>query len=170
MRKMIGLSLLICAFTLAASNSFGEDYKEKVKQSMGDLQAKLKAFGAAKTDGTGTISGKQVPILYFGGKKINEKYDVVDQIKKAHGGTATVFVKADSEYIRVSTNVMKDSESRAIGTPLAHNAAYDNIKQGKSFYGQVDILGKPYETGYEPITTDKGEVVGIFYVGYLLAK
>jgi acid phosphatase class B len=135
---------------------------------MKDLKAKLLAVGPAKIEGTGTVSGKQVPIIYFGTKKINEKYDIVDEIKKIHGGTATIFAKSGDEYIRISTNVMKDAESRAIGTLLARNQAYDAIKKGGSFYGQVDILGRKYETGYEPIKNGKGDVIGIYYVGYPL--
>src|SRR5215204_4038773 len=33
-------------------------------------------------------------------------------------------------------------------------------------HGEVDILGKPYVTGYEPIKDASGKVIGIWYVGY----
>ena len=32
--------------------------------------------------------------------------------------------------------------------------------------GGVDILGKPYVTGYDPIKDASGKVIGIWYVGY----
>jgi len=41
-----------------------------------------------------------------------------------------------------------------------------NINKGEAFYGQVDILGKLYETGYDPIKDASGKVIGIWYVGY----
>ena len=44
--------------------------------------------------------------------------------------------------------------------------AYAAIQKGEAFYGIVDILGKFYDTGYEPITNAAGETVGIYYVGY----
>ena len=41
-----------------------------------------------------------------------------------------------------------------------------NINKGEAFYGEVDILGKPYVTGYDPIKDASGKVIGIWYVGY----
>jgi hypothetical protein len=34
-------------------------------------------------------------------------------------------------------------------------------------FGEVDILGKPYITGYKPIWDSSKNVIGIYYVGYL---
>ena len=41
-----------------------------------------------------------------------------------------------------------------------------NINKGEAFYGEVDILGKLYETGYDPIKDASGKLIGIWYVGY----
>jgi cache 3/cache 2 fusion protein len=58
--------------------------------------------------------------------------------------------------------------ARAIGTILdPKGKAIESIKKNEAFYGDVDILGKPYTTGYEPIRDAKHQVIGIFYVGYL---
>jgi Single cache domain 3 len=38
-----------------------------------------------------------------------------------------------------------------------------NINKGEAFYGEVDILGKPYVTGYDPIKDASGKVIGIWY-------
>jgi hypothetical protein len=85
---------------------------------------------------------------------------------KANGGTATLFAKTGDEYVRVSTNVPKDN-GRATGTILdPKGKAIVEINAGKAFYGEVDILGKPYITGYEPIKDGSGAVIGIWYVGY----
>ncbi|MGZ3499400.1 MAG: Cache 3/Cache 2 fusion domain-containing protein [Vulcanimicrobiaceae bacterium] len=43
----------------------------------------------------------------------------------------------------------------------------ESIRKGDSYYGDADILGKPYVTGYEPIRDAKGQVIGIYFVGYL---
>ena len=70
--------------------------------------------------------------------------------------TATLFVKGADEYIRVSTSVPKpDGSGRAVGTVLA-GPALESIKAGKSYYGEVPILGMPYITGYEPIMDSSG--------------
>jgi Cache 3/Cache 2 fusion domain len=144
------------------------DVQAKVKKSMGLLQDMLGKLGAPKIEGTSDVAGKTVPSIVFGSAKINGNFDVVDAVVKEMGGTATIFVKAGEEYVRISTNVLKDDGTRAIGTQLAHNPAYEAINGGKAFYGQVDILGKPYETGYEPIKDASGKAVGIYYVGYKL--
>jgi hypothetical protein len=33
-------------------------------------------------------------------------------------------------------------------------------------YGDANILGKPYVTGYEPIRDAQNNVIGIYFVGY----
>ena len=45
--------------------------------------------------------------------------------------------------------------------------AIASIQKNEPFYGEVDILGKPYITGYEPIRDQSKNVIGIYYVGYL---
>jgi len=88
-------------------------------------------------------------------------------VKKA-GGTATIFVKNGNDYIRVATNVKKDDGSRAVGTILDPNGeVIVNIRDDKAFYGEATVLGKAYTTGYEPIRDSAGNVIGIYYVGYL---
>ena len=86
------------------------------------------------------------------------------------GGTATIFVKSGDDYVRVSTNVKKDDGSRAIGTILdPKGKAIASINKNEAFFGDVDILGKPYTTGYDPIHDASGAVIGIYYVGYMKA-
>ena len=56
----------------------------------------------------------------------------------------------------------------AIGTILdPKGKAIAVIAKGESYFGEADILGKPYVTGYEPIRDASGNVIGIYYVGYL---
>jgi hypothetical protein len=44
------------------------------------------------------------------------------------------------------------------------------IRNVPTIYGDVDILGKPYVTGNEPIHDSSGAVIGIYYVGYPKAQ
>ena len=56
---------------------------------------------------------------------------------------------------------------RALGTILdPKGKAIVNINKGEAFYGEVDILGKLYVTGYDAIKDASGKVIGIWYVGY----
>lgn len=140
----------------------------KVTKAMALLKATAGQLGAPKVEGTDVVAGKTVPALFFGTTKMNNNFTLVDNVVKAVGGTATLFVKSGNEYVRVATNVKKDDGSRAIGTILdPKGKAIVEINAGKAFYGDVDILGKLYVTGYDPIKDGSGAVIGIYYVGYL---
>jgi Cache 3/Cache 2 fusion domain len=140
----------------------------KVAKAMELLKAKTAKLGAPKIEGKDAVEGKDVPALYFGTTKMNNNFTVVDEVVAEAGGTATLFVKAGDDYVRVSTNVPKpDGSGRAIGTVLDPTGkAIVAIGQGQAFYGEVPILGTPYVTGYEPIKDGSGNVTGIYYVGY----
>jgi hypothetical protein len=140
-------------------SSFADDASPKVKEAMATLKAETAKLGGAKVDGEN---------LFFGNTKMNGNYEIVDAVKAKHGGTATLFMKKGVNFVRVSTNVIKNNE-RAVGTQLDPNGmAIAAIKDGKPFYGVVDILGKIFDTGYEPIKNEAGEIIGIYYVGYLM--
>ena len=142
----------------------------RVAKSMANLQAMAAKLGVPKLEGKEAVGGKDAPALYFGSTKINNNFDLIDAVSKEDGKgmTATFFVKSGDEYIRVSTSVPKpDGNGRAIGTVLdPAGKAIVEIKKGQPFYGEATILGTPYITGYEPIKDTKGNVIGIYYVGY----
>lgn len=140
----------------------------KVTKAMALLKANAEKLGAPKVEGTDAVAGKTVPALFFGTTKMNNNFTLVDDVVKAVGGTATIFVKSGDEYVRVATNVKKDDGSRAIGTILDPNGkAIASIKNNEAFYGEVTILDKLYVTGYEPIHDAANNVIGIYYVGYI---
>jgi hypothetical protein len=153
------ISLTVVGLMLSAVTFTANAQSDKVKTSMQALVAEANKLGAPRAEGDN---------LYFGTTKINGDYTIVDSIKAKHGGTATLFIKKGNNFIRVSTNVMKGAE-RAVGTQLDPNGpAIAANRQGNAYFGIVDILGKLFDTGYEPIKTAKGEVIGIYYVGYAM--
>jgi len=154
--------------SFAVTSSVHAQDLDKVKASMALLKSKAEKLGAPKIDGTDPVAGKTVPALYFGSTKMNNNFDLVDDVVKEAGGTATIFVKSGDEYVRVATNVKKDDGSRAVGTILdPAGKAIQSINKNEAFYGEVTILGKPYITGYEPMHDAANAVVGIYYVGYM---
>jgi len=162
---LIGV-VAVAAAPLLRVNAHAQDAAQ-VQKSMALLKAGAAKLGAAKIDGTDTVAGKTVPAIYFGSTKIDNNFDLVDDVVKQMGGTATIFVKSGSEYVRVSTNVKKDDGSRAIGTILDPNGkAIVSINKNEAFFGDVTILDHPYVTGYDPIHDGSGAVIGIYYVGY----
>ncbi len=105
--------------------------------------------------------------LMAGDVVLDGDFSVVDKVAELVGGTATIF----SGDTRISTNVKKDDGSRAVGTQLARNAAYESVFTAKKpFRGQIDILGKPYITGYDPILGSDGKVIGVLFVGVPMAE
>ena len=141
---------------------------EDVQAAMQLLKSKAATLGAPNVKGEEAVAGKIVPAIHFGTTKINNNFVLVDEVQKEAGGTATIFVKSGDEFVRVATNVKKDDGSRAIGTILdPKGKAIAAIAKGESYFGEADILGKPYVTGYEPIRDASSNVIGIYYVGYL---
>ena len=157
---------LIAAAAVVMLAAFGAAHAEDPKATIADLDARLAKIGAAKLDGTEPVAGKPVPALYFGDRKINNNYDVVDAVRKAHNATATVFVKEGDEFVRVSTNVLTPEGKRGIGTQLARNAAYAAVSKGDAFCGPIDVLGTAFDACYNPIKDGGGKVIGVTYVGF----
>lgn len=117
------------------------------------------------------LNEKMIKTLRFGKSNQVNNYTIVDDILKRTGASATFFVKTDEEYIRISTNVTKSDGSRAVGTPLDPNGkAIAAIRRGESFYGVVDILGRQYMTGYEPIKDRSQNIIGVWFVGFPISE
>src|SRR3954466_1791080 len=167
--KSIGFLKVACLIGAAALlPHLVQAQDAKVKTAMWLLESEANKLGPPKIDGTDSVAGKQGPALYFGSTKMGNNFDLVDRVIKEGQGTATIFVKNGEEYVRVATNVKKDDGSRAVGTILdPKGKAIEFIKKEKPFYGEVDILGKPYITGYKPIHDASKGVIGIYYVGYM---
>ena len=139
---------------------------ERVKSSMALLKQRGEALGTPRLGEAVFVKDTQANQLFLGDTPQANAFSLVDGLTDIMGGTATLFSKTGSDFIRVSTNVIKN-EQRAIGTKLAPTGkAIQKILKQQAYYGAVDILGSPYLTGYEPMYDATGSVVGIWYVGY----
>jgi methyl-accepting chemotaxis protein len=150
---LLGLSVTVLSRSLLHTSA-ADAARERVDTNMKVAWDALKARGAvfSVTDGK----------IMAGDHVLNGNFEVVDKVKALVGGTATVFM-GDT---RVTTNVIKADGSRAIGTQLAKTAAYDSVFNRKTpFRGEVEILGEPYMTAYDPILDAGGTVIGVLYVG-----
>lgn len=140
----------------------------KVASAMQLLESMANQLGPPRIDGTDAVADKEVPAIHFGSTKMNNNFVLVDDVAGKTRGTATIFVRQGDQYVRIATNVKKDDGSRAIGTVLdPAGRAIESIRKGEPYYGEADILGKPYITGYKPIRDSSQNVIGIYYVGYL---
>jgi hypothetical protein len=164
---LLSAALATSVITPRTANAYTEP---RITRSMANLKGMADKLGAARVEGTEAVGGKSAPVLYLGSTKINHNFDLVDAVSKegGKGMTATVFVRSDDQFIRVSTSVpTPDGKGRAVGTVLdPAGKVIGNIRQGKAYYGEAKILGVPYVTGYEPMLDATGKVIGIYYVGH----
>jgi signal transduction histidine kinase/DNA-binding response OmpR family regulator len=146
-------------------------YMNLVHASMRVLQADTARLGPPSIRSVTGPDGALRDDLFFGGQPMSGSFEIVDAVKQMMGGTATIFLRRGDRFVRITTNVQRDDGSRAVGTELdPKGKAIEKIRQGKSFYGVVNILGSPYITGYEPVRDTSGQVIGIYYVGYPLKQ
>ncbi|KAF0844242.1 PAS domain S-box-containing protein/diguanylate cyclase (GGDEF)-like protein [Methylovorus glucosotrophus] len=139
----------------------------QVLASMRLLRQNALNLGLPAINSSTVLNGKRIPNLVFGNHPQTGNFSVVDEVTRINGGTATLFVRAGDDFIRISTNVHQLDGSRAIGTLLdPKGRAIEALREGKPFYGVVDILGNPYITGYEPMFDAEGKLIGIWYVGF----
>jgi Cache 3/Cache 2 fusion domain len=170
-KSMFALVLLVIAadFLVQSPARVFAGPAENVQAVMHLLKSKAATLGTPSVyGGEEAVGGKIVPALHFGATKMNNNFALVDEVQKEAGGTATIFVRSGDEFVRVATNLKKDDGSRAIGTVLdPKGKAIAAIAKGESYFGEADILGKPYVTGYEPIRDANSNIIGVYYVGYL---
>jgi hypothetical protein len=152
--------------TLAVSLSMGSALASNPQDSIRQLDERLAKIGAPKLDGTAQVANKTVAARFFGARRINNNFDVVDEIRRSTGASATVFVKEGDEFVRVSTNVLTPEGKRGIGTTLARNKAYEALAKGQSYCGVIDVLGTQFDACYNPIKDGAGKIIGSTYVGH----
>lgn len=99
--------------------------------------------------------------MYKGETKLNDHQELVDGIGTITGGAATIF----QEDVRISTNVKGENGERMIGTVSDSAVAEVVLKNGETFIGEADIVGRTHLTLYEPIKDQNGSVIGMWLVG-----
>lgn len=97
--------------------------------------------------------------------KVNDNFEIVDNVQKLLGGAATIFQKKGDQAIRISTNVIGEDGKRAIGTPVSDKVYDAVINKGQTYYGTATVVGKKFITAYEPIKNAANEIIGILFVG-----
>ncbi|MBM4088171.1 MAG: HAMP domain-containing protein [Planctomycetes bacterium] len=116
--------------------------------------------------------GQLLGVLY-GGDLLNRRYDLVDKVKRdvfpqeryrgRDIGTVTIF-QGD---LRISTNVMMDDGTRAVGTRLSADVCEAVLDRGGSWTKPAFVVNDWYITAYQPVRDPEGSVIGVLYVGLL---
>ena len=93
---------------------------------------------------------------------------LVDSISRVTGEAATIFGwdATEQDFMRMTTTIEGADGVRIVGTPLGKGGAvYASMMEGKTFFGEATIVGRPYYTAYQPILDQAGTPVGILFVG-----
>jgi methyl-accepting chemotaxis protein len=115
---------------------------------------------------TNETESVSIPALEFGGMSVNNDFTLVDEVREAAGGTATIFQVLPGKLLRVSTNVRRLDGSRAVGTYIPENSpVYKTVMAGETYRGIAYVVNAWYITAYQPVKTLRGEVVAVIYVG-----
>ncbi len=162
--KVVLLFSLVIVVGTAAMGIFSAQTMEgKIRES---AQGKLKSdllLGQQiiehKYPGDWSVRGDQ---LYKGEQLINGNEQIVDEIGKLTGGDTVTLFLGDT---RVTTNVLKEDGTRAIGTKVSDVVADAVLKQGTMYIGEAEVVGVRNQTAYQPIKSADGKVIGIWYVG-----
>jgi methyl-accepting chemotaxis protein len=148
---------LVATVAVTSRDADRELHRQGLKQLDANMRVAWDVLGSRGNEFV--VNGES---LLLGGKPLNGDPELVDRIKSAVGGVATVFLGD----LRITTNIQRPDGTRAIGTKLAPGAVYDTVlRDGRPFRGPNIILGQPYFTAYDPIKDASGKTIGILFVG-----
>jgi methyl-accepting chemotaxis protein len=118
------------------------------------------------------VNGVPTPLLASGGVMINNNFTAVGNFTDLTGDVATVFAKDGDDFVRISTSLLKEDGTRAMGTYLggAKSPAYEPVMNKQTYVGNARLFGKDYVTVYSPILDVENNVIGILFVGYDFTK
>lgn len=153
-------------------------HADRLKMEGEDLARLAKLHGG---ESAAMMTAAAVPVKHHGrligviemGNLLNGSVEKVDRIRDSifenqryRGkpvGTATVFMRD----LRISTNVLNQDGTRAIGTRASAEVADRVLRNGQSWTGRAWVVNAWYLSQYDPIRDPDGRVIGMLYIGSL---
>ncbi|MCR6112199.1 methyl-accepting chemotaxis protein [Bacillus sp. A301a_S52] len=96
--------------------------------------------------------------LYKGDHRINEDYDLADELAEMTGGLITIF----HDRQPISTNLIIADE-RAVSVAAEGEVTERVLEDGENYGGEADILGVDMQTAYRPILAEDGSIIGMWF-------
>jgi len=108
--------------------------------------------------------GRRLGVVSVGYRLDTENF--VDSIKAVMGCETTIFLGDE----RISTTVLKEDGTRAVGTKSSAGVSETVLVEGNSYIGQVKVLEHDALTKYTPILGADGKPIGMLFVGRYLTE
>ena len=99
-------------------------------------------------------------ILYKGAEKIDDNFDLVDELGQLTGNNVTIF-KGDTRV----TTTFQSAGKRSVGTQASAAVTEIVLRGGKDFTGEAEVLGDKYFCVYSPIKDKSGQNIGMLFMG-----
>ena len=171
--KMTGISVIfvmlaILAFSYISINAVQTASLETaVMMGTDKLNSDMLIFETRLGNDYGQLSLVDDDLIGHDGKSLKHQYDMIDKISSELSISATVFIRDNNDFRRITTSIINDAGQRAVDTFLGTgSAAYPSMQAGKSYIGNAVILGHNYITKYDPIFASNGrDVIGIKFIG-----
>ncbi len=111
------------------------------------------------------VKGVASPLATLGSETINLNFERVDKFTEITTATATIFIRKDDDFVRVSTSLRNSSQERVYGTLLGKNhPGYQLLMSGKPYMGAAKLFGRNYMTKYQPVRKNN-QTIAIIYIG-----
>lgn len=163
----------LIAVHMAMLNSFAALNAEIVQELRGNLKSvELEIMGNTKVSlaDTSTViggpGGQRVPIMMKGNQVLSNDTRYVDQVERRSDVKATIFQHVNNSLLRISTSVVKEDGTRAVGTSITSDSpVYQAIMRGETFLGRAFVVDDWYLTAYSPLYDGQKKIIGALFVG-----
>lgn len=102
-----------------------------------------------------------VDFYLIAGDLLNRDLKFVDDVSALLRVYTTIFL----DDLRIATSIRLKGGERALGTRVAAEVAEVVLDQGRRYLGTTTIIDQSYLAAYDPIMDDRGEIVGMLFVG-----
>ncbi|MDR2861221.1 MAG: methyl-accepting chemotaxis protein, partial [Syntrophobacterales bacterium] len=157
--------LVLAVFSVMTIQKYS--LKSAVVMAENKVKGDMASFEYMLSHEYGVLSLKNGIMTDGQGNSIHHHYDVVDRISSTLGIVATIFIRENNNYRRISTSIIDAAGKRVVDTLLATDGpAYAAVHSGRDFLGRAIILGNDYETAYRPIfAPGTKDIIGILFLG-----
>jgi len=121
----------------------------------------------ATGEGINEIISLQFPYMEIGGTSPTGDIRVADEVFRIGGGMCAILQRTEGDrFLLTSTNIVNKDGKRAVGSFItAENPIAKALLKGVSFEGDAYLVNDWYISACEPITDNRGMVVGALWVG-----